>query len=70
MTWTHTHYYRFPNQAVAEALPMQEPRAIDPIGPIAGTEGWHVNARWWGVEPEAWETYRLPPPAFPKRVFA
>jgi hypothetical protein len=68
--WTDTHYYRFPDQATAEAMAVPETCAIDHVGAIEGAEGYHVNARWWGIEPEAWEAYRIPAPNNPVRVFA
>jgi hypothetical protein len=84
--WTETHYYRFPDQATAEAIAVQELAAIDVVGVISISEtttdgegevvtvqelpGYHVNARWWGIEPEAWEAYRIPAPNNPVRVFA
>jgi hypothetical protein len=84
--WTETHYYRFPDQATAEAMAVPETCAIDVVGVISISEttadgegevvtvqelpGWLVNARWWGIEPEAWEAYRIPDPVSPVRVFA
>ena len=68
--WTPTHYYRFPDQATAEAMAMPETCAVDHVGVIEGNEGYHVNARWIGVEPEAWEAYRIPAPNNPVREFA
>jgi hypothetical protein len=68
--WTDTHYYRFPDQATAEGMALPDICAIDHVGVIEGAEGHHVNARWWGEEPEAWEAYRIPAPNNPVRVFA
>jgi hypothetical protein len=68
--WTKTHYYRFSSQAEAEAMPLPETCAVDHVGFIEGAEGWHVNARWWGVEPESWEPCRIPAPSNPVQVFA
>jgi hypothetical protein len=42
-------------------------------GPVVVTQeipGYHVNARWWGGEPEAWKPYRIAAPENPVRVFA
>jgi len=82
--WTDTHYYRFPDQATAEAMALPETYAIDVVGVISISQtsaegeavtvqelpGYHVNARWIGIEPEAWEAYRIPAPNNPVRVFA
>lgn len=73
--WTDTHYYRFPTQAEQEAMPLPETCAVDVVGVIFTAEGeardgWHVNARWWGAEPEAWEAFQIPSPTNPVRVFA
>jgi hypothetical protein len=68
--WTEIHYYRFPDQATAEAMAVPELCAIDAVGVIDDAEGYHVNARWWGIEPESWAEYRIPDPVSPVRVFA
>ncbi len=65
--WTETHYYRFPSLATAEGMALPELSAVDHVG---GDSEWLVNARWWGIEPEAWEAYRIAAPNNPKRVFA
>ncbi len=44
--------------------------ALDEIGMYGEQPGWLVNARWWGIEPEAWEAYRIADPSNPVRVFA
>jgi len=78
--WTETHYYRFTNKAKAEAMEVPEQAAVDHVGEIvkyddegnvtATVPGYHVNARWWGGEPEAWAEYRIANPENPVRVFA
>jgi hypothetical protein len=68
--WTVTHYYRFTNQAKAEAMEAPADAAIDHVGPIEGVTGWHVNARWLGQQPEKWAQYQIPAPNNPVRVFA
>jgi len=68
--WTDTHYYRFPDQATAEAMAVPEVCAVDPVGEYGQQPGWLINAKWWGIEPEAWEAYRIPAPNNPVRVFA
>ncbi len=68
--WTETHYYRFPDQATADGMALPATCAIDHVGIIEGTEGWHVNARWWGEAPADWAEYEIPTPTNPIRVFA
>ncbi len=68
--WTETHYYRFPDQATADGMELPETHAVDHVGTIEGATGWHVNARWWGEAPAAWNAYKIPAPQNPVRVFA
>lgn len=74
-----TNYLRFPDEATAKTLladyltedgtwiTASHSHALDVIGEIPDTTGWHVN--YIGDLPSEWNTYMVTPES-PVRVFA